>query len=975
MKDLWNSSLFNAENAPYLEQIYETYLKEPKSIPEEWKKYFEQSLQVNDVSSEPIHSEIQESFKQLARHPRWFGSAKGTVSAPVSTAVSGVSAVGAASAGSPARSSNGLRRGVSLQADKRISDQERKQMSVLALIDAYRLLGHLHANLDPLERREELLVPELMLSFYHLSEADLSTQFEAGTFPGPKLRTLKQIIEDVRTVYCKSIASEYMHIPDSPERVWVETRIESLLEAPALTTEKKHHILKRLTAAEGLEKYLGSKYPGAKRFSLEGNDSLIVFLDELIRKGDQTSIKEIVMGMAHRGRLNVLVNILGKSPSQLFDEFEGKHDLRLESGDVKYHQGFSSDFMVNGKSVHLSLAFNPSHLEIVNPVVCGSVRARLERRKDKEKKEVLSVLMHGDASFAGQGIVMETLNMSRTNAYEIGGTIHIIINNQIGFTTSNPRDARSTLYCSDIGKMLEIPIFYVNADDPEAVVRIAQLAIEYRNQFKKDVIVNLIGYRRHGHNEVDEPSATQPIMYQIIRKHPTVWTLYSEKLIKEGSISKEKVEELNKEYRDILDKRQATVELKGAVNHTLTEYASNWQIYSIRDWRAETTTKVELALIKALGKQLEILPEGFVLQTQVQKIIDNRKKMTEGTLPIDWGYAEIMAYATLLNDGFPVRMSGQDCARGTFFHRHAVLHNQTDGAKYTPLCHVSDNQAAFTIYDSLLSEAGVLGFEYGYASTDPTKLVIWEAQFGDFANEAQVLIDQFISSGEQKWGRLCGLVLYLPHGYEGQGPEHSSARLERYLQLCAEHNIQVCVPSTPAQIFHLLRRQMIRQMRKPLVVLTPKSFLRNKDAVSRLEDLSESSFLPIINEVGDIPKEAVKRVVLCSGKVYYDLLEKRRQENIVHVAILRIEQLYPFPEIELSSALSKYSEVEDIVWCQEEPQNQGAWYSSQHHLLACLTKGQHLRYVGRKPAAAPAVGYYHLHEEQQETLVKQALIE
>ncbi len=954
MQDLHKSSLLDAENASYLENLYESYIKDPNSIPPGWQKYFAEVIQGGSGVAEQSHAQIQDEFRKLARKPK-------TVIAQ------GIGTSAASTVGALARTDT---------ACQDLIEHQKKQTRVLALIDAYRLLGTLHATLDPLKLKQKPLVPELMLSFYRLTDRDLPTLFEVGTLPGPSPRPLKQIIQDLQSIYCGTLASEFMQIPDSPERVWVETRVEALANFK-LTDDEKRLILNRLTAAEGLEKYLGAKYPGAKRFSIEGCDSLIVLLDKLIHKAGSFGFKEIVMGMAHRGRLNVLVNILGKSPSQLFDEFEDKHDERLENGDVKYHQGFSSDVNTGDGNVHLSLMYNPSHLEIVSPVVCGSVRARIDRRNDLERKEILSIIMHGDAAFAGQGVVMETLNMSQTNGFCIGGTIHIITNNQIGFTTSDPKDARSTLYCSDIGKMMEVPIFHVNADDPEAVYRAGILAIEYRIKFKKDVIINLVGYRRHGHNEADEPSVTQPIMYKVIRNLPTVWQKYSEQLIKDGVISKDAVNNLNATYRELLDKRQARVALNFVENHTPTEYSSNWLIYNEKNWRVPTITSVNLDLLKTLGRKAVTMPDGFVLHPRIKKIMDDRLKMTEGTMPMDWGYGETMAYATLLNEGIPVRMSGQDVSRGTFFHRQATVHNQETGEEYTPLCFISDTQAKFSIFDSLLSELGVLGFEYGYASTVPKKLAIWEAQFGDFANEAQVVIDQFISSGEQKWGKLCGLVMFLPHGYEGQGPEHSSARLERYLQLCAEENIQVCVPSTPAQIFHLLRRQVLRNMRKPLIVLTPKSLLRHKLASSKLEEISDSkrSFLPMIKETEQQDLKSVRRVVFCTGKVYYDLLEYRMAQKIQDIAIIRIEQLYPFPDQELQEVLEYYKAVKDIVWCQEEPQNQGAWYSIKHHLDVVWNQGQGrtLRYAGRKAAAAPAVGYHHLHEEQQKALVLEAL--
>lgn len=856
---------------------------------------------------------------------------------------------------------------------KKALEKERKQSKVYELIDAYRLLGYLEADIDPLKLHEIVKAPEMELSFYQLSEEDLTIIFEVDALPGQKQQTLKQIVADLKHIYCGTVASEFMHISDSVERLWVQTHLEAMMSnLTPLPLETKRHILERLVATEGLEKYLGAKYPGAKRFSLEGTDTFIIILDTLIQEGGVQGMKESVICMAHRGRLNVLVNILGKTPSLMFEEFEGKHDVTLESGDVKYHQGFSSDVPTAGGNVHLNLVFNPSHLEIVTPVACGSVKARQIRLKDKDYKEVYSIAIHGDAAFAGQGVVMETLNMSQTRGFKIGGTLHIIMNNQIGFTTSDPRDARSTMYCSDIGKMMGIPIFHVNADDPEAVYKITKLALYYREKFHKDVIIDLVGYRRQGHNEADDPSATQPIMYQIIRKLPTACQDYIEQLISENVITEAEAKTLQENYRTSLDKREAT-SVQKKPNGLSQRLTSDWSLYTEKDWRTPVKTGVPLSLLKKWGEKLGTLPADFVLDGRVQKIIDERRKMTAGASPIDWGYAEILAYASLLEEGNLVRLSGQDSARGTFFHRHAVLYNQTDGSSYCPLSHLSEKQGLFFIVNTLLSEAAVLGFEYGFATTEPKSLVIWEAQYGDFANNAQGVIDQFISSGEHKWGRLCGLTLFLPHGYEGQGPEHSSARLERYLQLCAEHNMQVCEPTLPSQMFHLLRRQVLRPMRKPLIVLTPKSLLRNKLAVSSLEDLEKGTFMPVISEIDPIKPKVVRRVVLCSGKVYFDLLEKRRLEKKDDIAIVRIEQLYPFPEEELKKALKLYVSAKEVVWCQEEPQNQGGWYSIEHHFRDCLLKEQTLRYVGRKPSAAAAVGYIHLHQEQQAKLVEEAL--
>ncbi|MBP9727535.1 MAG: 2-oxoglutarate dehydrogenase E1 component [Gammaproteobacteria bacterium] len=948
MSELQKTALLDAGSSAYLEQLYDDYLKNPTSVPTEWQQYFEKLPLVDGAVSEISHSEIQAAFRQMVRHPNFINTTSTTPEASGDAAVE------------IARLKTALAR-------------ERKQTAVRELIDAYRLLGHLHADLDPLKLREKAQVPELMLSYYHLTPADLALTFDAGSLPGLSTRTLQQILDDLKRCYCGTIASEFMHIPDSPERIWVQQQVEAIALQNRLSLDIQQRILAYLIAADGLEKYLGAKYPGAKRFSLEGTDSLLVALDTFIQQGGVSGAKEIIICMTHRGRLNVLVNLLGKMPNQLFDEFEGKHnDIKLEAGDVKYHQGFSSDVSTPGGNVHLSLAFNPSHLEIVTPVVCGSVKARQERRKDMDCTEVLSIALHGDAAFSGQGVVMETLNMSQTRGFKIGGTVHVIVNNQIGFTTSNPSDTRSTLYCSDIGKMIEVPIFHVNANDPEAVYTVMTLALAYREKFKKDVIIDLIGYRRQGHNEADEPAVTQPVMYELIRKMPTARQLYADKLIAEKTLSATEIDNMIKTYRDTLDSRQQAV-ARNLVNEVKRDFSSNWELYVSKDWRTPANTGVALPTLKKLAESQTIMPEGFVLHPLVQKIIEDRRKMTTGELPLDWGYAETLAYATLLNEDYLVRLSGQDVGRGTFFHRHVVLHNQRDNGEYMPLSHLSQNQAKFTVVDSLLSEDAALAFEYGFAKTEPCGLTIWEAQFGDFANNAQVVIDQFISSGEQKWGSLCGLTLYLPHGYEGQGAEHSSARLERYLQLCAEHNIQVCVPTTPAQVFHMIRRQMVRPIRKPLIVLTPKSLLRHKLAVSRLQELETGEFFPVLSEVDDIQPEQVKHIVLCSGKVYYDVLEKRRANNQKDIAILRVEQLYPFPEIELKAQLDLYAAALVVVWCQEEPRNQGAWYHIKHNLLAVITQKQELQYAGRQAAAAPAVGYLHLHQEQQAALVNDAL--
>ncbi|MGL5187605.1 MAG: 2-oxoglutarate dehydrogenase E1 component, partial [Plesiomonas shigelloides] len=766
-----------------------------------------------------------------------------------------------------------------------------------------------------------------------------------------------------------SVGAEYMHITSTEEKRWIQQRLESVQGKPEFTPLEQRTFLSELTAAEGLERYIGARFPGAKRFSLEGGDAMIPLVKELIRGSAQHGAREVVLGMAHRGRLNMLVNVLGKKPADLFDAFAGKHDEGWGTGDVKYHQGFSSDFATEHGTVHLALAFNPSHLEIVNPVVVGSVRARQDRLGDHEGSTVLPITIHGDSAIAGQGVVQETFNMSQARGYKVGGTIRIVINNQIGFTTSNPKDTRSTQYCTDIAKMVQAPIFHVNADDPEAVAFVARLALDYRFTFKRDVMIDLVCYRRHGHNEADEPNATQPLMYQKIKKHPTPRKIYADRLIESGLILQEDATEMVNNYRDALDKGDCVVpEWRPMQMHSV-----DWAPYLNHEWDMAYPAGVELSRLQDLGRRVCQYPESHVLHPRVEKIYADRREMSEGLRPLDWGFAETLAYATLLDESVNVRLSGQDAGRGTFFHRHAVLHNQNDASIYQPLTHIHNGQGKFEVWDSVLSEAAVLAFEYGYATAEPRSLVIWEAQFGDFANGAQVVIDQFISSGEQKWGRMCGVTLLLPHGYEGQGPEHSSARLERYLQLCAEQNMQVCVPSTPAQVYHMLRRQMVRPMRRPLVVMSPKSLLRHPLAVSSLEELANGQFLPAIGEIDALDPAKVRRVVLCSGKVYYDLLEQRRKNEQTDVAIIRIEQLYPFPYESVRALLSAYAHVTDYVWCQEEPLNQGAWYCSQHNLRQVIPAGATLNYAGRPASASPAVGYMSLHTQQQKNLVDDAL--
>jgi 2-oxoglutarate dehydrogenase E1 component len=935
-KALRRSSLLDGGNVVYVESLYENWLQDPDSVASQWREYFDALPVVNGQDSKELsHAGIQAEFSRLTGRLRGHRIARMT--------------------------------GARLA-------HESKQVRVLQLINAYRFRGHQHARTDPLQRFDARTIPELSLDFHELSEDDLDTVFHTGSLVGPEEATLQEILFALNRTYCETVGAEYMHITDTPEKRWLQQRLESVQSHPGLTNEMRHWLLARLTAAEGIERYLHSRYVGQKRFSLEGGESLIPLMGELINRGGAQGIKEIVIGMSHRGRLNMLVNILGKSPAELFSEFEGRHDMKLASGDVKYHQGFSSDIQTPGGKVHLALAFNPSHLEIVAPVVQGSVRARQQRYADRNWRNGLPVVIHGDSAFAGQGVVMETFNMSGLRGFSTQGTVHIIVNNQIGFTTSQIKDARSTMYCTDVAKMVNAPIFHVNGDDPEAVLFITQVALDYRMQFSKDVVIDLVCYRRHGHNEADEPAATQPLMYSEIKSMPTTREHYADTLVDLNVISPGKPDELVRQYRDRLDAGESVTSGVTANNqHESDGPGADWTPYFGIEWDEPCTTSVHTETLRRLAARLQRLPDGFELHPRVAKLMDDRRKMAAGAIAVDWGFAESLAFATLLDDGYPIRLSGQDSERGTFFHRHAVLHNQIDGSAYTPLSNLADGQPNFLVIDSLLSEEAVLAFEYGYATADPESLVIWEAQYGDFANVAQVVIDQFITSGEAKWGRLCGLTMFLPHGYEGQGPEHSSARLERFMQLCSGHNIQVCCPTTPAQMFHMLRRQMIRPFRRPLIVMTPKSLLRHKLSTSSLDELYHGAFRPVIGDADVADTGAITRLVLCSGKVYYDLLEKRREAGLEHVGIIRLEQLYPFPWRLLRAELACYPGVREYVWCQEEPRNQGAWYSMRHKLEEVVGADFSVIYTGRQASSAPAVGYPALHVRQQQELVAAAL--
>jgi len=929
------SSALGGANATWLEMQYEQFLSDPDSVGTEWRDYFQALPMVAENAREIAHSDVRDRFRQL---------------------------VGRSGGGAPA-ADNGAVSG---------SPAELKQTFVTQLINAYRVRGHQLAATDPLGSRTDAAVREVRLNEIGLSDADLDTVFQTPSLEGIDNAPLKDIIAHLEKCYCGSIGYEFMYIDYTPQKAWLQQRIESVASAPRLDEETRRWILERVTAAESMERHLGSRYVGQKRFSLEGAESLIVIMSELVRRAGAAGVRDMVIGMAHRGRLNVLVNILGKNPADLFEEFEGKRNDTLSSGDVKYHQGFSSDIETPQGHMHLSMAFNPSHLEIVSPVVEGSVRSRQDRYGDKQGQQVIPIAIHGDAAFAGQGVVMETFNMADSRGFSTKGTVHIIINNQIGFTTSNAGDARSTLYATDVAKMINAPIFHVNGDDPEAVLFVTQVALDFRMAFKKDVVIDMVCYRRHGHNETDEPSVTQPIMYQSIKATPTTRKLYADRLVAEGMLEAAEPDAMVDTYRAALDAGETVAPdvLEGQAE--APELQIDWSRYTESDWRVPYESKVPLATIKSLADRLNDMPDGLALHSRVNKIVQDRRKMAAGALPLDWGFAETMGYATLLNEGYDVRLSGQDSGRGTFAHRHAVLHNQNQRGAHVPLREVAD--ANFLVIDSVLSEEAVLAFEYGYATADPNTLVLWEAQFGDFANGAQVVIDQFISSGETKWGRLCGLTLLLPHGYEGQGPEHSSARLERFLQLCAEDNMSVLMPSTPAQCYHMLRRQMLRPMRRPMIVMSPKSLLRHRLATSTLEELADGHFQPVIDEIDSIITDEVKRVVFCAGKVYYDLLEARREAELTNVALVRLEQLYPFPYDAMNDVIARYPNAVSIVWCQEEPRNQGAWRSNRHRIERVLPESvKDVEFCGRAPSASPASGYMSQHLREQKQLVQEAL--
>jgi 2-oxoglutarate dehydrogenase E1 component len=937
MQSMYSLSYLFGGNAPFIEELYEQYLADPNSVDAEWRGYFDKLAQSPGATERDVpHLPIQESFVQLAKR----------------------------SHGAPGKST--------------VAEWEsmQKQVGVLKLISAYRVLGARQAKLDPLLRMDQSHTPELDLAQQGLSDADMAVQFNVGSLVGPARMPLSEIVARLKQTYCGNIGLEYMHLNTSAEKHWLQERFEGDLSTPHYDVEKKLRLLKQITAAETLERYLHTKYVGQKRFSLEGGESAIASLDHLIQTAGQHGTQELIIGMAHRGRLNVLVNTLGKLPRDLFAEFEGKTATVLASGDVKYHMGFSSDIPTPYGPMHISLAFNPSHLEIVNPVVEGSVRARQEHRGDSERRQVLPLLIHGDAAFGGLGVNQGTFNLSQTRGYGTGGTLHIVINNQVGFTTSDTRDMRSTLYCTDVAKMVEAPIFHVNGDDPEAVCYVTQVALDYRMKFKKDVVIDLVCYRKLGHNEGDDPFLTQPMMYKRIAKHDGVRAMYAARLVAEGVLSAIEAESMIRAYRDALDKGEHVEQT--ALSNYRREHANDWSSFIGTHWAHPTDTSMPQADLLRLTDKFTTVREGFKLHPSVDKVLHARRAMAEGKQNIDWGMAETLAYASLVTNGYPVRLSGEDSGRGTFVHRHAVLHDQNrerwDQGVYVPLRHMSENQANFLVIDSILNEEAVLAYEYGYACTSPNELVIWEAQFGDFANGAQVAIDQFISSGETKWGRLSGLTLMLPHGYDGQGPEHSSARVERWLQLCAEHNIQVIMPSEASQMFHVLRRQVLRPYRKPLIIFMSKRLLRYKDSMSPIDALTSGSFRPVIGDSTAPDAKKVKRVLLCAGQVYYDLFNARRDRALEKdIAIVRIEQLYPFPTEQVAAELARYTGVKEVFWVQEEPRNQGAWYQIRHRLEGLMIGKQSLSFAGRPSSASPAVGYMSKHVAQLKAFIEDAM--
>lgn len=892
-------TLLSGDNATWLEEYYQTWLRTPEQLPEDWQRFFlSPELTVQSVSGD--------------------------------NNVSGATL--------------------------------KKQAAVIQLINAWRTQGHLRAKLDPLGLNPPADVPSLQPGFWGLSEEDLLQEFSVTFGAHTTQMPLKQLLNLLEQAWAGSQAYELAHLENREEINWLLSRIESS-NAPQADVQTCIARFEKLMAAETLERYLHTRYVGQKRFSLEGGESAIPALDTLTKRLRAQGVEEMVIGMAHRGRLNVLVNLLNKDPAQLFAEFEGKQTIGSGSGDVKYHMGYSSNLETPAGSLHVALAYNPSHLEIVNPVVLGQVRARQERRGEDGQAKVVGVLIHGDSALGGLGVNQTTFNLSQTQGYGTGGTLHLVINNQIGFTTSRLQDMRSSRYCTDIAKMVAAPIIHVNGDDVDAVCQVMELACEWRDTFRRDIIIDICCFRKHGHNESDEPRLTQPQMYQAVDVHPGTLARYGESLARRGLLTQAQQDEMTARYRDWLDscQKREPQPLKPAIH----SFSANWYGLTNPHWSAPVSTALPRQKLAAYGEIISTLPPDVVAHPTIKRQLALRQDMAAGTQPIDWGMAEMLAYASLVDAGVGVRLSGEDSGRGTFSHRHAVVHHQTEARRYLPLQHIRAGQASFDVYDSVLNEEALLAFEYGYSTSAPQQLVIWEAQFGDFANGAQVAIDQFISSGETKWDRYSGLTILLPHGYDGQGPEHSSARPERWLQLCAENNMQVVMPSESAQMFHLLRGQALRPMRKPLVIMMSKRLLRFKGAMSELSEFTDGAYKPVVTDPQLHQSQKVKRVILCSGQVYYDVLEARKQRECEdEVAIVRLEQLYPFPVAELNDVLASWPNCYEWIWLQEEPENQGAWRQIRHELAALKINTPYWQYAGRPAAAAPATGYGRVHKQQ-----------
>ena len=943
------TSFLSKSNSAFIEDMYQKFIEKDPNLPESWKRYFETLGEDFDLIIKEIEG------------PSWKRNRK------------------------KINLDKKINKNKSFLNNEEIEKDKADSIRAIALIRAYRIRGHLIANLDPLSMMERKYLHELHPSDHGFNKEDYDKKIFLYSYMEKDYSTINEIISDLKKIYCSTIGVEYMHISDPTEKVWFRNRMEKVENQIKFTETGKKAILNKIIQAEGFEKFLAKKYVGTKRFGLDGAESLIPAMEQIIKRGGQLGVKEIKIGMPHRGRLNVLANVLQKSYKRIFNEFAGEISSNLEdtTGDVKYHLGASSNREFDGNAVHVSLTDNPSHLEAVDPVVLGQTRAKQFFHKDTKRNKVIPILIHGDAAFAGQGVVAECFAMSGLPGHNTGGTIHIIVNNQIGFTTS-PRFARSSPYPSDLGKIVDAPILHCNGDDPEAVTHCAKIAIEFRQKFNKDVVLDMICYRRFGHNEGDEPSFTQPLMYKKIRQHPTTLNVYGNRLIKEGTINASEFDKMKNDFKNLLEEQYKTAK---DYKPKIEWYEGSWSRYKPekgKDKRGKSG--VDLSKIQRISDQINTIPPTINIHKTISKVLEFRKQSIINKKGIDWSTAEALAFGTLLEEGFPVRLVGQDSGRGTFSQRHSVLRNQVDNSRYIPLNNISNKQKNFEVVDSFLSELAVLGFEYGYSLVEPSTLTIWEAQFGDFVNGAQVIIDQFIASGERKWSRASGLVMLLPHGYEGQGPEHSSGRLERFLQLCAQDNLQVMNCTTPANYFHALRRQIHRDFRKPLVIMTPKSLLRNKLCVSNLEDFSKkNSFHRVLWDHAIDPKEKsfiklkksknIKKVILCSGKIYFDLLQAREKIKKDDVIIFRIEQLYPFPVKPLVKEIAKYAENAKFYWCQEEPKNMGAWLLVRDYIQWTLkyigAKNKEIMYIGRNPSASPATGYAKRHIAQQKAIIDQ----